>query len=184
MPRFQCALTRVDDMSELLFRDASEADAATLAAIYNPFITDTVVTFEEAPVTADDMAGRVRALQAQDLPWRVVEQQGRVLGYAYGGLWRSRAAYRHVAESAIYLGEAARGRGLGTQLYRDLFEALRLRDMRVVMGVIALPHPASVAFHERLGFRRAGLFTRVGYKFDRWIDVGYWQLELDAPQPA
>lgn len=165
-------------MSQLLTRDAHAGDAATIAAIYNPFITDTVVTFEESVVTADDMAARVEQLHGQGLPWRVVEQDGRVLGYAYAGLWRSRAAYRHVAESAIYLGEAARGRGLGTRLYQDLFEQLRMRDMRVVMGVIALPHPASVAFHERLGFQRAGLFPRVGYKFDRWIDVGYWQLEL------
>ena len=108
----------------------------------------------------------------------MIEQQGRVLGYAYAGRWRSRAAYRYVAESAIYLGEASRGQGLGTRLYQDLFGQLRARGLRVVMGVIALPHPASVAFHERLGFRRAGLFPRVGYKFERWIDVGYWQLEL------
>ncbi|PWN57703.1 GNAT family N-acetyltransferase [Abyssibacter profundi] len=165
-------------MSNLQMRDATVDDAATLAAIYNPFITETVVTFEETVVTADDMAARVTTLQDQGLPWRVIEQQGRVLGYAYAGRWRSRAAYRYVAESAIYLGEASRGHGLGTRLYQDLFGQLRARGLRVVMGVIALPHPASVAFHERLGFRQAGLFPRVGYKFQRWIDVGYWQLEL------
>ena len=170
--------TRVNTMSNLQMRDATVDDAATLAAIYNPFITETVVTFEETVVTADDMAARVTSLQDQGLPWRVIEQQGRVLGYAYAGRWRSRAAYRYVAESAIYLGEASRGQGLGTRLYQDLFGQLRARGLRVVMGVIALPHPASVAFHERLGFRRAGLFPRVGYKFERWIDVGYWQLEL------
>ena len=170
--------TRVNTMSNLQMRDATVDDAATLAAIYNPFITETVVTFEETVVTADDMAARVTTLQDQGLPWRVIEQQGQVLGYAYAGRWRSRAAYRYVAESAIYLGEASRGQGLGTRLYQDLFGQLRARGLRVVMGVIALPHPASVAFHERLGFRRAGLFPRVGYKFERWIDVGYWQLEL------
>lgn len=165
-------------MSECQLRDATSRDAPSIAAIYNPFITDTVVTFEEQMVSADQMAERLTRLQEQGLPWRVIERDGRVLGYAYAGLWRARAAYRFVAESAIYLSEAARGQGLGTTLYQDLFEQLRARGMRMVMGVIALPHPASVAFHERLGFERQGVFPQVGYKFDRWIDVGYWQLDL------
>ncbi|MBB85736.1 GNAT family N-acetyltransferase [Abyssibacter sp.] len=165
-------------MSECQLRDATSRDAPSIAAIYNPFITDTVVTFEEQTVSADQMEERLTRLQEQGLPWRVIERDGRVLGYAYAGLWRARAAYRFVAESAIYLSEAARGQGLGTTLYQDLFEQLRARGMRMVMGVIALPHPASVAFHERLGFERQGVFPQVGYKFDRWIDVGYWQLDL------
>ena len=122
-------------MSNLQMRDATVDDAATLAAIYNPFITETVVTFEETVVTADDMAARVTTLQDQGLPWRVIEQQGRVLGYAYAGRWRSRAAYRYVAESAIYLGEASRGQGLGTRLYQDLFGQLRARGLRVVARI-------------------------------------------------
>ena len=165
-------------MSECQLRNATSRDAPSIAAIYNPFITDTVVTFEEQTVSADQMEERLTRLQEQGLPWRVIERDGRVLGYAYAGLWRARAAYRFVAESAIYLSEAARGQGLGTTLYQDLFEQLRARGMRMVMGVIALPHPASVAFHERLGFERQGVFPQVGYKFDRWIDVGYWQLDL------
>jgi len=165
-------------MSDCQLRDAVEADAPTIAAIYNPFITDTVVTFEEDTLGAGQIAARVLGVQDQGLPWRVVERDGQVLGYAYAGLWRARAAYRFVAESAIYLGEAARGQGVGTLLYRDLFDQLRARDMRMVMGVIALPHPASVAFHERLGFECRGVFPAVGYKFGRWIDVGYWQLDL------
>lgn len=161
-----------------LIRAAGPADAAAIAAIYNPYVTDSIITFEESVVSAAEMSQRISERLAAGHPWLVAETDAGVVGYAYAGPWRSRVAYRFVLESAVYVAEPAMGHGIGRTLYLALFDALRAAGIRAVMGVISLPNPASVAFHERLGFVKAGHFPRVGYKFDRWIDVGYWQLDL------
>ena len=95
-------------------------------------------------------------------------------GYAYAAPWRARAAYRHSVETSIYLAPGAGGRGLGARLYRALFAALP-SHVHAAIGGVSLPNPASVALHERLGFRKVAHFREVGRKFGRWIDVGYWQ---------
>lgn len=164
----------------ITIRPAESTDAPACAAIYNPYVTDSIITFEETVVSAHDMAGRMAERAAAGHPWLVAEANGHVLGYAYAGPWRTRVAYRFVLESAVYVADAAMGRGVGRTLYTALFDALRAGGIRAVMGVISLPNPGSVAFHEALGFVKAGHFARVGYKFGRWIDVGYWQLDLDG----
>lgn len=112
------------------------------------------------------------------LPWLVLEEGNTITGYAYSGLWRTRSAYRHTVETTVYLAPDAVGGGRGTLLYTTLLGLLREQGLHTAMGVIALPNDASVALHEKLGFHRAGLFSEVGRKFDRWVDVGYWQLVL------
>jgi L-amino acid N-acyltransferase YncA len=164
-----------------MIRPATPADAGPLAAIYNHYITETVVTFEESPVTPEEMARRLGLTTDAGFPWLVWDEAGRVLGYAYAGPWKTRSAYRFAAEATVYLDPAATGRGLGTQLYTALLTRLVSMGLHTVIGGIALPNPASIALHTRLGFRPAAHFHEVGWKFGRWIDVGYWELKLPAP---
>ena len=165
-----------------MIRAAQSDDAAAIAGIYNPYIRDTIITFEEEPVTAAEMAGRLDEVFAAGLPWLVAEDAGQVVGYAYAGKWKGRCAYRHSVECSVYLASHHLGRGLGTGLYQALFARLRDMGLHVVIGGIALPNPASVALHEKMGMRQVARFEEVGYKFGRWIDVGYWQMTLSGPQ--
>ena len=166
-------------MSDLVpLRDATPADAHAVATLYNHYIASTCVTFETEHVTAADMARRIADTQALPLPWLVAECEGRVAGYAYATRWRARHAYRFAAESTVYLAHDRMGRGLGTALYTELVRRLRAQSLHTVIGGIALPNDASIALHERLGFRKVAHFEQVGFKHDRWIDVGYWQLQL------
>jgi len=162
----------------MVIRAATLDDAAAVASIYNPYIRDTVVTFEEVEVSAEEIASRMSAVAAASLPWMVFEERGTVVGYAYAARWHARSAYRYTAESTIYLDGSVRGRGLGRRLYSTLLDELRQRPVHVVVGGIALPNDASVALHEKLGFQKAAHYSEVGRKFDRWVDVGIWQLSL------
>ncbi|SNS90594.1 phosphinothricin acetyltransferase [Noviherbaspirillum humi] len=166
-------------MPNLLIRPATLADAAAFAAIYNPYVATTTISFEEIEVAADDMARRIEHTLEAGLPWLVVETSGEVMGYAYASKWKERSAYRHSVESSIYLREDAAGKGLARPLYEALLSRLRAQGVHAVMGGITQPNEASVRFHERFGFRQVALFPEVGYKFGRWIDVGYWQLLLN-----
>jgi L-amino acid N-acyltransferase YncA len=159
-------------------RPATAADAEAIARIYNHYIAHTIVTFEEEAVDAAEMARRIADVQAASLPWLVVEDEGGIQGYAYATKWRPRRAYRFSAEVTVYLAPDESGRGLGTLLYTHLIAALRARDFHALIGGIALPNDASVALHEKLGFRKVAHFEQTGFKFDRWIDVGYWELIL------
>jgi len=160
-----------------MIRSALLADAPAVAAIYNHYVANTVVTFEEEPVTDQDMAGRIAEVQAV-LPWLVFERNNRVVGYAYASRWRTRSAYRFAAESTIYLDPAFTGLGIGTKLYDRLIVELQEKSLHTVMGGIALPNAGSVTLHENLGFRKVAHFAQVGWKFNRWIDVGYWERVL------
>lgn len=163
-------------------RPAGPADAAAIADIYNHYVANTVVTFEEQPVATIDMAGRIQGVVSASLPWLVGETvthgEVSVVGYAYATPWKSRSAYRYSVESSVYLAPGVAGRGFGTALYKALLEALKRSPVHSVMGGIALPNAASVALHERLGFRKIAHLQEVGYKSGQWLDVGYWQILL------
>jgi len=163
-------------------RPASSLDAARICAIYNLYVAATTISFEEAAVLESDMAGRIADVTDGGLPWLVLEVDGAVAGYAYATKWRARPAYRHAVESSVYLDPALAGRGHGRRIYEKLLTELRTRGLHTVIAGIAQPNERSVALHERLGFRKVAHFSEVGFKFGRWIDVGYWQLML-APQP-
>jgi phosphinothricin acetyltransferase len=160
-----------------MIRSATAADAAAITAIYNHYILHTPVTFEEEAITAEEMAGRIAEVQ-QAYDWFVYVEGGKILGYSYAGKWKSRCAYRYAVESTVYLDKDATGRGLGTKLYQALLDDLRQRGIHSVIGGIALPNAGSVALHEKLGFKKIGQFKEVGWKFEQWIDVGYWELIL------
>lgn len=159
-------------------RSVEAADAEAIAAIYNHYVAETVITFEEERVPAAEMARRIDGVRSASLPWLVAEEDGRLVGYAYATPWRPRSAYRFSAEVTIYLGPEHGGRGIGSRLYRPLFERLKQVGIHSAMGGIALPNDASVALHEKLGMRKVAHFEQVGFKLGRWIDVGYWQRTL------
>ena len=160
-----------------LLRPCTPADAAQVCDIYNHYVRETVVTFEESPVLETDMARRIADVTPQ-LPWLAWEREGVIVGYAYASPWKVRAAYRHSVEASVYLAPHATGQGLGSRLYQALIAELRQRNLHCVIGGAALPNPASVALHEKLGFRKVAEFREVGFKFGRWIDVAYWELVL------
>ncbi len=157
-------------------RSATPADAAAIAAIYNWYVVHSVITFEVEPVGVDEMMRRIEAVLAAH-EWLVQERAGELLGYAYAGRFHERAAYRHATESTIYLRHGLEGQGLGSALYAELVRRIFARGYRHLVGAIALPNDRSVRLHEKLGFVKVGRLLRIGRKFERWVDVGYWQLE-------
>ena len=159
-------------------RDATPHDAAAIAAIYNYYVSTTTISFEEETVSAATMCERIRAVQDAGLPWLVASVDGELAGYAYATPWRVRAAYRFSVETSVYVAHDKPRCGLGRALYAMLLERLRRAQVHLVIGGIALPNDASVGLHEAMGYEKAAHFSEVGRKFERWIDVGYWQLRL------
>ena len=160
-------------------RPATAADAERICTIYNHYIATTTISFEEESVTAADMAQRIADVAASKLPWLVMLDGDKLIGYAYATKWRVRAAYRFAVESTVYCDTDYAGKGAGTVLYKTLLDELRQRGLHLAIGGIAQPNEASVRLHERLGFKKVAHFEEVGLKFGRWVDVGYWQLKLN-----
>ncbi len=168
-----------------VIRVAVPSDAEPIAAIYAPIVRDTAISFETEPPTPEVMAARI-AKTLPTHPWLVAEQAGRVVGYAYSGQHRERAAYRWSVDVSAYVAPEMRRAGIGRALYGRLFEILRTQNFRSAFAGITLPNDASVGLHESLGFKPIGLYREVGFKFGQWWDVGWWGLGLsDAPrEPA
>lgn len=160
-----------------MIRSVKKEDSEALASIYNYYIVNTIVSFEEKTISAKDMWTRVEA-HLESHPWIVFEEGGLVLGYAYSAPWKSRCAYRESAELSVYVDPAARGKKIGSKLYQYIIAQLKEMGMHNIQAGIALPNEASVALHEKLGFKQVADFKEVGYKFGKRIDVGYWQLML------
>lgn len=165
---------------EVSIRAVRESDASDNIGIYNRFVLGTCITFETEPVQVPEMAQRIAETLEASLPWLVAEASEQVVGYAYASKWKGRCAYRYSVESTVYLDPAYIGKGIGLQLYAALIDAIRAGSMHAAIGGIALPNASSVGLHERLGFKKVAHFEQVGYKHGRWVDVGYWQLLLDA----
>lgn len=161
-----------------LIRVAKPADAAALADIYNHYVLHDIATFEEEPITTETMTGRLADVVGKSMPWLIAEEGAECLGYAYASPWKPRSAYRFSVESTVYLSHTATHRGVGTELYGALIAELRAHNIHAVMGGVSLPNEASARLHEKLGFQKVAQFDQVGFKFGRWIDVGYWQLLL------
>lgn len=163
--------------AEAKIRDAVVQDAAAIAAIYEPIVVSTPISFEFEAPDAAEMQRRILDAQREHA-WIVAEDHGRVIGYAYAGPFRSRAAYSRSCEVSVYLADDARGGGLGRRLLSELLDRVQEAGFTVVIAGVTLPNPASVALFERAGFVPVGTFHKVGSKFDRWHDVGFWQREL------
>jgi L-amino acid N-acyltransferase YncA len=165
-------------MSDTSVRVVSKDDAMEISEIYNYYILNTHITFEENVVSEKEMENRISEIQEAGLPWLVAIEAGRVVGYAYASKWKGRCAYRFSVESTVYLAPGHSGNGIGSLLYEALMRELRESGFHVVIGGIALPNPASVALHEKFGMKQVAHFKEVGFKFGKWIDVGYWQAIL------
>jgi L-amino acid N-acyltransferase YncA len=163
-------------------RQASAADAAAIADIYNHYIRETIITFEELEVSSAEIAKRIAGVSAASLPWLVLEMQGGIVGYAYASKWQRRSAYRFTVETTVYMAPQFTGNGLGTGLYRQLLVQLKELGLHRAIGGVALPNEASVSLHEKLGFSKVAHFSEVGFKFGQWIDVGYWELSLEPSE--
>jgi phosphinothricin acetyltransferase len=161
-----------------MIRTVTPEDAPSIASLYNHYVLNTAISFETDAVSPNEMASRIREVTAAGLPWLVAEFNDRVVGYAYASKWKGRCAYRFSVESSVYVDAEHTGKGIGSALYDALLDRLRSGKTHVVIGGIALPNEGSVALHERFGFRKVAHFSEVGYKFERWIDVGYWQVTL------
>lgn len=162
------------------YRLATPADAAALAAIYAPYVRDTVVTFETEVPDAGEFAQRIARIGAA-YPWLLAELGGEAVGYAYASEYRTRRAYRWSVEVTVYLADAARRRGIGRGLYARLFGLLRAQGYVNAYGVVTLPNAASVGLHEAMGFAPIGVHRHTGYKHGAWHDVGWWQQVLREP---
>ncbi len=158
-------------------RDATTADAAACAVLYAPYVTDTAVTFETEPPTAAQMAERIAAAQRRHA-WLVLEDDGAVVGYAYGGPYKERAAYRWSCEVSVYLERGRRRTGGGRALYEALFTRLAERGFRTAVAGMTLPNPASEGLHRALGFEPVGVYRRIGWKHGAWHDVAWVQRTL------
>ena len=166
---------------------AERRDAGAIAAIYRPYVTDAVTSFEvDAPDTGE-MAARIDAVLAR-APWLVCAGPGgETIGYAYASRHHERAAYQWSVDVAVYIHAGHHRRGVGRALYETLFRLLRLQGYYVAHAGITLPNAASVGLHESLGFRPVGVYQAVGWKHGAWRDVGWWRLPLlelaAAPPP-
>jgi L-amino acid N-acyltransferase YncA len=160
-----------------VIRDADQGDGARCAEIYAPYVLDSAISFETEPPSADEMARRIAAAQ-EDHAWLVLEDAGRVTGYAYGGPFMTRAAYRWSTAVSVYLERGRRRTGAGRALYEALFVRLADRGFRMALAGITLPNDPSVGLHRALGFAPVGIYRRVGWKAGSWHDVAWWQRPL------
>lgn len=160
-------------------RDATERDAAALAAIYAPLVRESPASFELEPPDAEEFARRIQRARSR---WAllVAEAGAEILGYAYGGELRSRPAYGWSVETSVYVASHHHRKGVGRGLYARLLDRLTERGFRNAYAGIVIPNEASVALHEAAGFERIGVFPRVGFKLGAWHDVAWMHRPLGA----
>jgi len=163
-------------------RAATPGDIERVAEIYADAVLNGTATYELEPPSAAEMARRFLDLAEAGYPFLAAEEDGRVAGYAYGGPFRARPAYRFTVEDSIYVAPEARGRGIGRLLLERLIEQCEARGFRQLVAVIGDGRrgSASVLLHERLGFRHAGRLEGSGFKHGRWLDTVFMQLSLNG----
>ena len=167
----------------LRVRDATAHDAAACAAIYAPYVIGTTITFETEPPDVAEMERRIAKAQARHA-FLVLEDAGEVVGYAYAGPFKERAAYRWSCEVSVYLADGRRGRGGGRLLYAALLERLGARGYRMAAAGMTQPNEASGRLHAALGFEPVGTYRDIGWKFGSSHDVAWVQRPLGDPLPS
>ncbi|MDR3341707.1 MAG: GNAT family N-acetyltransferase [Treponema sp.] len=152
-------------------------DASAICDIYNYYIGNTIISFEEVPVSINEMEERIRKITSR-FPWLVWEAEDELIGYAYVNTWKERSAYRFSVEDSIYLKQGYTGQGRGRELLKMLLEQVKKLNIHAVVAGIALPNERSVRLHERFGFTKIAHFNEIGFKFNQWLNVGYYELLL------
>ncbi len=175
------------NVSGATVRDANEDDAPACAAIYAPYVRETAVSFEGEPPTPVQMAERIAAATCTHA-WIVLEDEDRVVGYAYGGPHQQRAAYRFSCEVSVYVEQGRRRTGSGRALYEALFERLAASGYLMTVAGMTLPNEASAGLHRAMGFEPVGVYRRIGWKLGAWHDVAWVQRALGvkhdhSPEP-
>lgn len=160
-------------------RPATLADSSRIAAIYNHYIATSHATFELEQISAGEMEARICETFDRGYPFYVCELNSEIIGYAYGRYFRPRAAYKHSIEISVYIKEGHERKGTGQMLYEKLLPEIFQGDYHAIIAGISLPNEASIRLHEKFGFEKVAHFREVGFKFGRWIDVGYWELLID-----
>ena len=166
-----------------LVRDATAGDAEACRAIYAPYVRDTVISFESEPPTEAEMAARIAAANATHA-WLVLEEDGDIVGYAYGGSFASRAAYRWSCEVSVYVDMGRHRTGAGRALYQALLPRLAEPGFHMAVAGMSLPNDASVALHRAMAFEPVGTWRRIGFKHGAWHDVAWTQRQLADGPPA
>lgn len=161
-----------------MIRNVRMEDAVAIATIYNYYIKNSVATFEEAIIDGAEMKKRIAKI-VTEYPFLVFEENKQILGYAYADVWKTRVAYKNTTETTVYLNPEFVNKGIGTKLYAELLNQLIKLNFHAVIGVISLPNENSIDLHKKLGFEKVAHFKEVGYKFNKWIDVGFWELMIN-----
>lgn len=156
---------------------AKTSDAGAMLEIYSPHVLDSAVSFETTVPTMREFEERIRDTLVK-FPWLVCKIDGELVGYAYASAHRTRCAYDWSVEASVYVDSTRHRLGIASSLYSTLFQVLRKQGIINVYCGITLPNPASVAFHESIGFSKIGVYEKIGYKLGKWHDVGWWQLRL------
>lgn len=160
-----------------MIRPVKESDAETITGIYNHYVAETVITFEEKEVGIKEMKDRIRKISSV-YPFLVYEEEGNVKGYAYVSTWNTKMAYRYTAEVTIYMDKSFIGYGIGSLLFNALLQEVRKTALHALVSLITLPNENSIRLHEKFGFKQNACYKEVGYKFGQWLDVGNWELLL------
>ena len=160
-----------------MIRPVNLNDTEELLDIYNYYVLNSIVTFDDEAVSIDTFKDEIARINT-DYPFIVFEENSEILGYAYGSRWRPKPAYKHTVESTVYVKHDVLGKQIGTKLYTELLSQLKERNYHIVLGSLTLPNDSSVKLHEKLGFKQVAHFKEVGLKFGKWLDVGFWQLHF------
>lgn len=166
-----------------MIRPAAASDVPAMLAVYSPYVTDTAVTFEYEAPTLEEFSAKFARISA-DYPWLVLEEEGRILGYAYASRMFEKAAYAWCAELTVYLAREAAGQGRGRELYLALERELRDMGVRVLYGLVTASNVPSLRFNAAMGFRQVGLLAASGWKFGVWHDVVWLEKRLSDEPPG
>jgi L-amino acid N-acyltransferase YncA len=166
--------------SDVTIRPANESDLRDIATIYNHEVANSIATFDLEPPTLTYWQDRLAGKPEGDHLRVAVDSDDDVVGYAYSWSYRPRPAYELTRETSIYLDPSVRGHGIGRLLYPALLQAMAEAGVHTAVALVALPNPGSVALHKAVGFEHVGTMREVGYKFDQWIDVEWYQKILSS----
>lgn len=160
-----------------MIRPFESKDIPELLEIYNYYVLHSTATLDIEALSLEAFTEKVNRID-QDFPFIVLEENGELLGYAYGSKFRPKPAYNTTVESTVYVKHNTHRKKIGSLLYEALLKQLKEANFHIVLGVLTLPNEASVRLHEKFGFKQVAFLEQVGYKFDTWLNVGFWQLDL------